>query len=632
MEPIGQTTSNARGTAFELRMCMLLFVLGFIKKKKKFKIEYQVPAAQKFDDIVFHNDTDDVFVFQLKHNERGNKIIDHMDIFNNTSKQDKNLLKGNFILLKYVKSVIDMQRSSPFSGKIKMAFVLTNMQLDVNKHDQMILGGDPKKWYCDVNSIQLTKLNLPYDHVLTGSNSNQKAKRQADTLRQTIGNITDEEIKNALDLIVYAVEQPNDVKLEHIIKEEIKKEFQIEKKYKLDEEAEKFLKQELGIIINFDLNENLQALKLLAKTLQNFPLALQQAIAYIKKQRKRPKDNEDYSIQNYIREYLIKEEIINTNSTYKDGKTLLHFAASYKKLKIVEFLIKNKVEKNVRDKDGRTPLQVAIESKSFKIFNYLVEYGADVYIKDYNDTALLHSAVRSDGLKMVKLLIKNYKFDVNVKDSNQRTPLHDAISRTPLHDAISRSNLEIVKYLIDRGADVNAKDSNERTALHEVAKHSNLEIVKYFIDHGADVHAKDSNKRTALHEVAKHSNLEIVKYFIDHGADHCMNLLLAQILKLTALHESIISSNLEIVKYLIDHGAEVNAKDKDDNTVLHSCFEGMFLDEDIFILLIQQGANINLENNQGFTPLDIAKQELSPDKFRKFFKILERTLFRMSFN
>jgi ankyrin repeat protein len=60
---------------------------------------------------------------------------------------------------------------------------------------------------------------------------------------------------------------------------------------------------------------------------------------------------------------------------------------------------------------------------------------------------------------------------------------------TALHLAAGEGHLEIVKLLLEHGADVNAKTAYE-TALHLAAGEGHLEIVKLLLEHGADVNAK----------------------------------------------------------------------------------------------------------------------------------------------
>jgi len=82
-------------------------------------------------------------------------------------------------------------------------------------------------------------------------------------------------------------------------------------------------------------------------------------------------------------------------------------------------------------------------------------------------------------------------------------------------------NLELVKYLVGKGADINyAGDKNDEfSPLQYAIVSQNLEIVKYLIENGADVNHSGYNKTTPLHTAASKANFEIVEYLVGKGAD-----------------------------------------------------------------------------------------------------------------
>ena len=89
----------------------------------------------------------------------------------------------------------------------------------------------------------------------------------------------------------------------------------------------------------------------------------------------------------------------------------------------------------------------------------------------------------------------------------------------PLHEAAGRGDTAKVQLLLDKGADINAKDSNGETALMEAADNGHLEVVKQLLAKGADVNAKSSYGYTALLYAADQGHTECVGLLLDGGAN-----------------------------------------------------------------------------------------------------------------
>jgi hypothetical protein len=86
--------------------------------------------------------------------------------------------------------------------------------------------------------------------------------------------------------------------------------------------------------------------------------------------------------------------------------------------------------------------------------------------------------------------------------------------------ASGKGNLETVKLLVEKDADVNAVSSNKYSALFFAAKANKFETVRYLVENGADVNtADDINKTTALMIASEKGNLEMVKFLVENGAD-----------------------------------------------------------------------------------------------------------------
>ena len=118
---------------------------------------------------------------------------------------------------------------------------------------------------------------------------------------------------------------------------------------------------------------------------------------------------------------------------------------------------------------------------------FLLEHGADINAKD--GLTPLYDAFECADFDLIRFLVEKHCTDVNTKDD---------IRDTPLHYACQCCLLDLIKILIDLGADVNAKRNNGWTPLHDVCRSFHLDNAEYLVDHGADVNAKTKDGRTPL--------------------------------------------------------------------------------------------------------------------------------------
>jgi ankyrin repeat protein len=134
---------------------------------------------------------------------------------------------------------------------------------------------------------------------------------------------------------------------------------------------------------------------------------------------------------------------------------------------------------NEKDYNGATPLMYAIWSDKLEVAKYLIEAGADLKAKDNNNYDALTYAIDYKQTDIINLLL-NKGVAIESKDSYGRTPLYHAVSNVTDANVFKRiasaaNNLtprdeafEIVKMLIKKGANVNAKD-NESVSILEFA-------------------------------------------------------------------------------------------------------------------------------------------------------------------
>ncbi len=173
-----------------------------------------------------------------------------------------------------------------------------------------------------------------------------------------------------------------------------------------------------------------------------------------------------------------------------------------------------------------------------------------------------------------------------------------------LFDAVKNNQIEIVKELLDRGANVNATDENGNTPLHWAAKNVHTDIVELLIDtYHVDVNIQNEWGNTPLHTAAFYGHPNVVSLLIKKGAN--VN---AQTSgpRLTPLHYVVHSLRLGItvtkwrgllnatdfintIRILIENGADINARNALDQTPIDLANE-LGLPDEIASLLEKQGA------------------------------------------
>jgi ankyrin repeat protein len=189
----------------------------------------------------------------------------------------------------------------------------------------------------------------------------------------------------------------------------------------------------------------------------------------------------------------------------------------------------------------------------------------------------------------------------------------DVYGGTLLQYAADRGYADIVKMLIDRGANVKAKDEHGGTVLHYAAQADHADVVKQLIGAGADVGARDSYGRTPLHEAAWFSSKSVVTILIENGAD--INAQDSNDTTPLYLAKAFNQKDRQVVAYLEELGAvcdvpfirrieesnDVNARNGEGKTLLHQAAdEGYY---NAVKKLVARGSNVNARDDFGDTPL-----------------------------
>lgn len=204
---------------------------------------------------------------------------------------------------------------------------------------------------------------------------------------------------------------------------------------------------------------------------------------------------------------------MNPNAKNEEGETALTYAIQNSEDPLIRVLI-DKADINMRDELGNAPLHLALKKEKDDIFKLLLEKNADVNVPGRasaktNDQTVLFLAVARNNEELVKELLDRGA-DPNKADSIGALPLVEAVLS-------ERLNIEIVKMLIEKGADVNKRETESNgTALiflasnKQTSAESRQEAVKLLLAKGADKSIKSNEGKTALDWAKEVKNQDVV--------------------------------------------------------------------------------------------------------------------------
>jgi ankyrin repeat protein len=299
---------------------------------------------------------------------------------------------------------------------------------------------------------------------------------------------------------------------------------------------------------------------------------------------------------------------------------VLILAAQEGHIDVVKALLANGADINAQNSDGDTALIFAVRGGHIDVVKALLDKGADINAKNSDGDTALILAVRGGHVDVVNALLA-YKvdgkvaIDMDLKVTSYGFSVRGNQGAVALHAAALEGHVGCVEALLDKGADINAWDSNGNTALMLAARAGHEEVVKALMDKGAKINAQNFVRDTALTLAVQEGHVDVVKALLAYEVDG--KVAIDMDLKISrygshvrinqgavALHDAIQEGHIGCVEALLDKGADINARNLYGDTALHAAARGGHVGS--VEALLAKGADINAEASDGDTALILA--------------------------
>jgi len=291
-----------------------------------------------------------------------------------------------------------------------------------------------------------------------------------------------------------------------------------------------------------------------------------------------------------IRHFLDSGVSVNTIDPSSKNATALHIACQQGDIKTIKILEEYDCDFEVLDFEHLTPLFYAVFGERFEVIEYLLTKGVNLNHKDHQDRTVFYCACCQCSTKMVDFLYRK-GCDINSKTKLERLPLAKAAyfgradvvklllsykeviieskdhkGRTALHNACwgkeggregkkcgsnkGMDTPEAVQALLEKGANIEAKDCDGNTPLAVAASTHADRSLPILMQFGADVNSLNNNLETPLFQASRYGHIQICKMLLEqYKADP----FLVNNKGVDSIQISIENNHFELSKYYLEH-------------------------------------------------------------------------------
>ncbi|XP_068220064.1 transient receptor potential cation channel subfamily A member 1 homolog [Palaemon carinicauda] len=257
---------------------------------------------------------------------------------------------------------------------------------------------------------------------------------------------------------------------------------------------------------------------------------------------------------------------------HDSGDTAMHIAARHNKKDILDILLERGADCNAKNNKGETPLNLATQYGQDECCKMLINYGPlEINSLDQEQNTLLHIATKEGRFNVCRCIIQKFVEKDAVEDVINSKNIHGT---TPLHFSAKVNNRPIMELLLQSNADRNCVDKDKYLPLHYVSEKGYVDLCELLLSGLSEKERKKALEtltrfgHTPLMLAAKGGHrkcCEIMKDWNMNGQDRYG--------KDTALHFAVRKVYQNTVTQLLENGANPNLKNKRGYTPLHEAIE-----------------------------------------------------------
>ncbi|CAC5407476.1 unnamed protein product [Mytilus coruscus] len=305
---------------------------------------------------------------------------------------------------------------------------------------------------------------------------------------------------------------------------------------------------------------------------------------------------------------ILLDHEANISLCNSDGLSPIHVACKWGHTNTVTILMEKNADINRLDRlYGRTPLFLAVEGHYSEIIELLVKNGCDIFTCDKRKQSPLYVACKTGQTSIVKLLLEHmdeyYVLSFNYSEWS------------PLIAACEGGYDSIVQMLLERNFYINIRDRNVKCPIHIACENGFTDIMTTLLSHDCEVDCLDGDSRSALLIACENGYSDIAKLLLENKA----NLLLTDEDNWSPFQVACYEGHADIVELLIQYNAEtMQCDDKNRSPLFIACMKGH--SSVVELLLSTNRADVNQSDVRKWTPLHIASKEGHRDVVKVLLK------------